>query len=99
MKEGWVEQPARPGQGARKKGEVRINSGYAANGARLTDIVARDFQVCFRLCAYKYKQISIQLRSVSLGLGNQLLTTPPSASQHRENSYLPASSFQTDYRS
>jgi hypothetical protein len=47
MKEGWAEPPARPGQGARKKGEVRINSGYAANGARLTDIVARDFQVCF----------------------------------------------------
>ena len=46
MKETWVEPAGGArGGGPHKKGEVRIHSGYAANGARLTDIVARDHQV------------------------------------------------------
>jgi hypothetical protein len=56
MKETWVE-PAGGGRGgAHKKGEVRIHSGYAANGVRLTDIVARDYQVREGfLCGYLYE--------------------------------------------
>ncbi len=69
MKEGWAEPPARPGQGARKKGEVRISSGYAANGARLTDIVARDFQVCFSVMCFLYRYfININKQAFTHGI-------------------------------
>jgi hypothetical protein len=38
-------EPSPSGQGQRQKGEVRVNTGYAANGVRLLDIAARDHEV------------------------------------------------------